>query len=346
MEGMTSSTNAAGELPSSFSHHSGGWSVMRAPGELYQGLKKRRLKHEGPRHARAFFELPEVCMEVITSYLSLVDARVARGTSARWAKIIKPAKWCRGLGLYLTRKKDCNILLPTPKRLLTLEVWPHSIKDRRQIIPIAAEEASKVKSLKKIVFRNFTRTYADLVLDLLPLGKLTQLEDLSLLDFGRLLGPRWFAPMKIPIMPTLLRLDLTESNLPVENLVELLSPLTELRELKLEGCSNAKEHVVLQTIVRMVNLQKLNMSEIGLRPAALQLEGLGQQPSITWLDLTDNKVGRHDLEVISRLPSLQRLRLGSNWSCKDVTLGGLQWFETARPDVNVQLQAHSITSLP
>jgi hypothetical protein len=310
---------------------------------MYQGLKKRRLKHEGPRHSRAFFG----CMEIITSYLSLVDARVARGTSARWAKIIKPAKWCQGLGLCLQNKKDFNLLLPTPERLLTLDVSPYRMQDKRRMMLIAAEEASKVKSLKKIVFRRFTRSsYSDFVIDLLPLGKLTQLEDLSLLDFGRFLGLRMFTPMKIPMMPTLLRLDLTESNLQVENLVELLSPLTELRELKLEGCSNAKEHVVLQTIVRMVNLQKLNMSEIGLRPAALQLEGLGQQPSITWLDLTDNKVGRHDLEVISRLPSLQRLRLGSNWSCKDVTLGGLQWFETARPDVNVQLQAHSITSLP
>jgi hypothetical protein len=154
--------------------------------------------------------------------------------------------------------------------------------------------------------------------------------------------------MKIPIMPTLLRLDLTESNLPVENLVELLSPLTELRELLLGGCTNAKEHVVLKTIERMVHLQRLSMADTMLRPAALQLEGLGLQPSITWLDLTANKVGRHDLEVISRLPSLQRLLLGCDWrdkfidSAGFVTLDGLQWFETTRPDVDVKLHAHSI----
>ena len=169
-------------------------------------------------------------------------------------------------------------------------------------------------------------------------------------------------------MLNLRRMEVVDAYLPAEALVEALLNVPKLQVLKLVNCRGITR-LVLQCLSGLHQLQRLSLAENG----KLSLQGLQQQPSITWLDLRENIINSEELQIVAQIPTLThivlpikkaalrvickptRIQLHPNWDwhieiCKpgagcwcsagaghDRAFANLLWFRSNRQDVHMEL---------
>jgi hypothetical protein len=292
-------------------------------------------------------------VDLITSWLTVVDTRCAQGTSKWWKTSLHPEVWCEELGVPLKLIEDFHHLFrTTPPRLRTLVLRPPSraLFQRGKIALEAPTLIARFVSLHKLVLVDVLGTVD---MDLQPLSKLVALQDFTI--WGAPLGVfngRKVVSRNLSALGSLLflrRLELTDASFSEEELMDALLSMNNLQELKLQNCPGITQ-VVLQVLSGMQQLQKLCLAD-NSNFKDLHLEGLSQQPSITWLDLTENILCFHSLEAVAKMSSLAQLMLpvaiyGTASDglrlCNEVNDNGLHWFRHTRPDVIIVHSAEGL----
>jgi hypothetical protein len=287
----------------------------------------------------------------ITSWLTVVDTRNAQGTSRWWHTSLNPEFWCEELGVPLTLIEDFHHLFRiTPPRLRTLVVRP-PFMNREERAKVASEVPTliaKLAGLHKLVLVDVLGTVN---IDLQPLTKLVALQDLTIWGAPLGLFNGWQVVARnlsaLGSLPFLRRLELTDAFFSEEELTDVLLSMNNLQELKLQHCPGITQ-LVLQVLSGMRQLQKLCLAD-NSKSKALRLEGLSQQPSVTWLDLTENMVSCQTLEAVAKMSSLAQLMLPGVFDQRheqrqygSVCLMDLHWFRRNRPDVIIVHSAEGL----
>jgi len=239
-------------------------------------------------------------VDEIAGCLTFVDVRTAQSTSQTWRDALRPELCCLELGMPIREMRDYYRFLRTvPRRLLTLELRPCPRPCYFYIR--ALHWISGVTSLRQLVLKNVPKT-----IDFAPLSSLVALEEFTICGF---FGRGQIDVKNITAVGSMLnlrRMEVVNAYLPAEALVEALLNVPKLQVLKLVNCRGITR-LVLQCLSGLHQLQRLSLAENG----KLSLQGLQQQPSITCLDLRENKFSNGDSTflILSQLPSLKWLKL-------------------------------------
>jgi len=227
-----------------------------------------------------------------------------------------------------------------PQRLRTLELWPQQLISATDVNLIA-----DIVSLRKLVFTNVLETVD---IDFQPFSRLVALEDFTLLSLSIPIGVQVRRVTRnisaFGSLCFLRRLEVRDSHLPEQVLIEAILAMRNLQELRLLNCSGITQ-LVLECMRGLHHLHQLCLANNG----ALRLEGLQEQPSVTWLDLSGNIVSLAALEAVVQMSTLRHLVLpGAH--CRvfhinsevrhvygSVCTVDLEWFRNNRQDVIIEL---------
>ena len=120
-------------------------------------------------------------VDLITSWLTVVDTRNAQGTSKWWNTSLNPEVWCEELGVPLKVIEDFHHLFrTTPPRLRTLVLRSPDFLHEGERGKVALEAPTLIArfvSLHKLVLVDVLGT---IDIDLQPLSKLVALQDFTI----------------------------------------------------------------------------------------------------------------------------------------------------------------------
>ena len=283
------------------------------------------------------------CTGLAISYLTLIEGRAVRGVSKPWSQTVVPHKWCEALGVALRSLNDTtNLLEPIPVRLRKLELRPQNEAQQRQMCWCVPPIAASITSLRSLVFANAFDN-----LDLSPLTSLVQLEYLAVSNLKRNVPARvnttnLHGLHRLACLPALRTLDLTECSFLHPDTFSGIGQLTQLRELVLVACHSLKNTTLgLDALKGLTCLEKLNLAETFLKWH--QLYALQQFPFLTWLDISENRLGEKEFQVLAGLPSLKLLRVApfDNGNGNGIGNGGMfdhavDMYRRAQPSVHLE----------
>jgi len=171
-------------------------------------------------------------------------------------------------------------------------------------------------------------------MDLSLLTTLVNLEYLAVVNFRAWTTSRPFPHLvgihTLSCLPTLQKLDLTGCFGLSMDEFKSIGKLTQLRELVLVGCHSLPLfECALHSLKGLTLLKKLHLRDTWL--IGKQLSPLRLLPSLTWLDMSDNKLTGDEFRELAQIPALQVLRIDK---C-DYFPNMVDWFRKVRPCVNL-----------
>ena len=286
--------------------------------------------------------LPDLCLAAVTSFLTLIDARIARTANRRLCKRLEPYVYCVELGCVLMDLWDPdNVLEPRPVALRVL-VLCGSLASRKRRMDIALRSpklAAEFPRLQKLVLCTVTCP-----IDLSPLAGLKLLESLSLIDMrtreisvGRKAVKSFTS---LGQMNSLTELDFMESDVLDEEDVGTLGTFKNLRSLGFCGCRGLAVLGLSGSIAKLELLERLDLCDV---PGSVTWE-LGDLPSLKYLNLAEQKLSMNDFNVLSMRTSLQELVVDNS---EDLDFwAGVRWFCTQNPTVVVRHPREDENVLP
>ena len=296
-------------------------------------------------HVDFIIQLGRDCTDHVTAYLSLIEARCAKGVSTGWSRTLQPHDCCEALGVFLRSTGDLMRLFdPVPKRIRALELRPCTIRQQLRVSSSGTLIAAMVPSLRSLVIAKPRDN-----IDLSPLTALVHLEYLAVHSMSTsLYGPRHTGYLsglsQLSCLSNLQKLDLTECDHLSEESFQNLGLLTQLRELVLVGCRSLKATTAgLQALSGLTRLETLHLGDTWLKGE--QLFPLRRFPALTWLDLSEQPIGLGEFIALGAVPLLRVLRVAppavtdsvNDWyeaALQQFTVG-LVWFRANRSSVQV-----------
>ena len=289
--------------------------------------------------------LPDLCLAAVTSFLTLIDARIARTANRRLCKRLEPYVYCVELGCVLMDLWDPEKLLkPRPVGLRVLELCgSRAIRPRRIDMALRGPKlAAEFPQLRKLVLCK-----VPCPIDLSPLAGLKHLESLSLIDIPERLSPGMRVGLKhlqsftsLAQINTLTQLDFMESNVLDWDDVRALATFKNLRSLGFCGCRGLAVLGLFESIRKLEFLERLDLCDVH----GSVKWSLGDLRSLKYLNLAEQKLSMYDFNVLSKQTSLQELVVDNSddpdfWA-------GVRWFCTQNPTVVVRHPREDENELP
>jgi len=282
--------------------------------------------------------LPDLCLAAVTSFLTLIDARIARTANKRLCKRLEPNFYCVELGCVLMDLWDPEKLLePRPVALRVLELCGvRATRPRRTAMALRAPKlAAEFPQLRKLVLCAVLGP-----IDLSPLAGLKHLESLHLIGIPEIrttYTPRRRAGLKhlksftsLAQINTLTELNFMESNVLDSDDVRALATFKNLRSLGFCGCRDLPALWLFESIRKLELLERLDLCDVH----GSMRSGLGYSRSLKYLNLAEQKLSMYDFNVLSKQTSLQELVV-DNSDDPDFR-AGVRWFCTQNPTVVVR----------
>ena len=273
--------------------------------------------------------LPDLCLAAVTSFLTLIDARIARTANKRLCKRLEPNFYCVELGCVLMDLLDPeNVLEPRPVALRVLVLCGSASRKRRMDTALRGPKlAAEFPQLQKLELCN-----VPCPIDLSPLAGLKLLESLSLMDIKDIPvdGKALKSFTSLGQINTLTELDFMESNVLDEDDVGTLATFQNLRSLGFCGCRGLAVLGLPGSIAKLEWLERLDLCDV---PGSGTWD-LGDLPSLKYLNLAEQKLSMDDFKVLSMRTSLQELVV-DNSDDPDFR-AGVRWFCTQNPTVVVR----------
>ena len=274
--------------------------------------------------------LPDLCLAAVTSFLTLIDARIARTANKRLCKRLEPNFYCVELGCVLMDLLDPeNVLEPRPVALRVLVLCGSASRKRRMDTALRGPPklAAEFPQLQKLELCN-----VPCPIDLSPLAGLKLLESLSLMDIKDIPvdGKALKSFTSLGQINTLTELDFMESNVLDEDDVGTLATFQNLRSLGFCGCRGLAVLGLPGSIAKLEWLERLDLCDV---PGSGTWD-LGDLPSLKYLNLAEQKLSMDDFKVLSMRTSLQELVVDNSENLN--FSAGVRWFCTRNPTVMVR----------
>ena len=288
------------------------------------------------------------CLSIITSFLTLVEARSAQPVSHAWGRRLQPHSWCESLGVIVRDTQDPMKLFATANvRLRSLELRPQTWSQMERIAVQGVVTASNIPSLRSLLI---AKPYESL--DYSPLSRLMSLEQLTVTMIDVEIRPvrdatHFLGLRELVGLSALRKLDLTECDGLSTIDYQQVAMLTQLKELVLVGCNSlSKVPTGLQLLMGLTRLDTLHISSTGLK--GQQLHALRLFPRLTWLDFSEEIIAINEFTQLVAIPLLHVLRVAppSNFvpDLERALRGyehGLAMFRLQRPTVQVCTVQHA-----